>query len=521
MPIIIKLIEFFKEMFYLKKIIYIFGILFLSIVIILNFAFTTSIDGLECVTISSNSFLYIVGLILLGIFIFFIAKFINDKLYITEDCKHPKIRKCLPIIFVLIYTTFLILWPILVRPGIYGDCGTVCDIVQAIYNDNAQEAFLNPTYTSGVSIGSYFQSYPHQITLSFIYNIFLKIIHTSEVSFLRILNVFAVILIMFSLYKINTMLSKKYKTNKVLLFILSLTFFSLPMFSTFIYGDIPSLALCLLAVYFTMKYTDTKKIKYIVFASLLTMVAYMMRMNSLIFVIATVIYLLLNLFNGITKKTWKENLLNSVFVIVYVVISIFPSSLVQNYYLDKYNMDKSKSFPVISYILTGMEDKSYRANGWYDSAISEPALKNPDIKDEYVQRVKDRLHYFSQNIGYTFDFYTKKLASMWTENTYSAITNNANDDGNSFESFTAPLTFYQKTLLIVTCMCSLVVLIQNRKNLSLELIFLITIFIGGFAFHILWEAKSRYIIPYIVILIPVASILITTNFKKLFHKKIS
>lgn len=87
--------------------------------------------------------------------------------------------------------------------------------------------------------------------------------------------------------------------------------------------------------------------------------------------------------------------------------------------------------------------------------------------------------------------------------------------GNQFENFIAPLTFYQKVLLIITCVCSLIVLIQNRKNLSLELIFLITIFIGGFAFHVLWEAKSRYIIPYIVVLIPVSSILITTNFKKL------
>ena len=42
----------------------------------------------------------------------------------------------------------------------------------------------------------------------------------------------------------------------------------------------------------------------------------------------------------------------------------------------------------------------------------------------------------------------------------------------------------------------------------MDLIFLLTIFVGGFAFHILWEAKSRYIIPYIIVLIPIASICI-------------
>ena len=52
----------------------------------------------------------------------------------------------------------------------------------------------------------------------------------------------------------------------------------------------------------------------------------------------------------------------------------------------------------------------------------------------------------------------------------------------------------------------LIVLIQNRKNISLDVLFLITIFIGGFTFHLLWEAKSRYILPYVLVLIPIASI---------------
>ncbi len=57
------------------------------------------------------------------------------------------------------------------------------------------------------------------------------------------------------------------------------------MLTTFIYGDIPSLALCLFAVYFTMKYIENKKYKFIIIATILTSIANMMRMNSLIFVI--------------------------------------------------------------------------------------------------------------------------------------------------------------------------------------------------------------------------------------------
>ena len=50
-----------------------------------------------------------------------------------------------------------------------------------------------------------------------------------------------------------------------------------------------------------------------------------------------------------------------------------------------------------------------------------------------------------------------------------------------------------------------VVQLNNTNHDQIKCTFLITIFIGGFAFHILWEAKSRYIIPYIVVLIPVAA----------------
>ena len=109
---------------------------------------------------------------------------------------------------------------------------------------------------------------------------------------------------------------------------------------------------------------------------------------------------------------------------------------------------------------------------------------------------------------------------MWSENTYAAVRENINPKNENIQKMWAPLIFYQKILLIITTACSLIVLIQNRKKLSLEVIFLVTIFIGGFAFHTLWEAKSRYIIPYILILIPLASITIEKfNWKK--QKKVT
>lgn len=499
----------------MKKIIYIVGIVFLSLIIVLNVIFTANMEFSEYVEVNYNYWLYTIGIIILAAFIYFLTNVVNKVLYNGNNPEFKKeIRKLLFIESIVLYILFNIVWAITVNPKVVGDSVHVCNLAQTFYRGD-NELLHNTTY-AGISLFEYMQAYPQQVSLAFVFSMFFRLIHFDIMEVLRVLNVIGNIVIVFTLYKINKLLSKKYKTNKVLLLTLILTFLSIPMLLTFVYGDTPSLALCLLAIYFMMRYRETKLFRYPIFASIFTMMAYMMRMNSLIFIIATVIYLLLSMIKELKDNNFKTNLVSMAVIVAYVVISIFPTSLVKNYYADKYELDKNKVYPTISYILMAMEEGP-RENGGYNENIAKLALEDPQgAKEEYTKRVKERLKYFSENWGYAFNFYTMKLAAMWTENTYSAIMNN--EINNIWlENIIKPLTFYQKSLLIVTCLCSLIVLLQNRKNLSLEVIFLLTVFVGGFAFHILWEAKSRYIIPYIVVLIPIASICI--NKINIFKKK--
>ncbi len=505
----------------MKKIIYILGILFLGIIIILNLLFTAYLDSSEHVNISFNNWMYTIGVILVALLVYILTKIIDKFLYNNGESRLKKnLRRTLFVIVIAVYIVFNVMWLLSVNPPVVGDSVHVCNLAQTFYRNDPDQFLNNETY-AGVPLKQYLEAYPQQLSLSFIYSMFFRIIHFDVMEVLRILNLVGNILIVLAIYKIGSHLSKTYKTNKVLLLTLIVTFISLPLLSTFIYGDIPSLSLCLFSVYFMMKYTETKKIVYPIFASIFTMLAYLMRMNSLIFIIATVMYLLFNLIKDFRKKEIKEKILNTAIIIMYIFISIFPSTLVKNYYVEKYNLDKNKVYPNESYLLMAMEEAP-RGNGWYNEPTAEAAIRNPEgIRSEYVERIKNRLGYFLQNPGYAFNFYTMKITSMWTENTYSAIRNNTSTENDPLEKYVEPLTFYQKALLILTCVCSLIVLIQNRKNISMEIIFLITIFIGGFAFHILWEAKSRYIIPYIVVLIPVAAISINKFNIKDKLKKIS
>ena len=490
----------------MKKIIYGLAIMCLAIIVVLNIVFTTTLDESEHAIIQFNHLLYIIAFILVGIFIYYISEIVNQYLYNQSHLKaKEQLRKKVFISAMIIYGLCNILWVIFVNPKVIGDSVHVCNLAQTFYRDNPQQFLQNPTYV-GITLKEYMQAYPHQISLAFVFSLFFRIIHFDIMEILRVLNVIGNIGIAIALYKIHKQISKKYKTNIVRLLIFIVTFISLPMLTTYIYGDIPSLALCLFSVYFMMRYIETKQMRYPILASIFTMIAYMMRMNSLIFIIATSIYLILNLWKEWKKEKWKNRILQISIVVLYIIIAMFPASLVKNYYFDKYDLDKNKIYPNISYFLMAMEEGP-RGNGWYNEEIAGPALKNPEeMKIEYIQKIKDRLIYFSENLGYMFQFYTNKITSMWTENTYAAIRNNISKENDPLEKLTQPLTFYQKALFILICVCSIIVLVQNRKNLSYELIFLLTIFIGGFAFHILWEAKSRYVIPYVVVLMPIAAV---------------
>ena len=501
----------------MKRFFSIIGIIFLVIVIALNLIFTADLDASEHITISYNNIFYIIGLIVIGLIIYFVLNILNKYLY--KDEKKKKLRKILFISAISIYIIADILWTIFVRAPIVGDQVHVNSMGQLFYRGYDEEIINSDTY-AGIPLGEYIQAYNQQIPQAFLYSLFFRLIHIDEFGTPRALNVIAIIVILVAIYKIGNMISKNHKVNKVRLMVLFLTFLSLPMLSTFVYGDIPSLAFALLSVYYMMKFVDYNKLKYFTLATIFSMIAYMFRMNSLIFVIATVIYLLFNLFTKITSKTVKENIINALLIVIFIVVSIVPAQIVNDYYINKYNLDKSKEYPNISYILMGMSE-SWRGNGWYNEDIGEPALKNPESsKEEYAEKIKDRLTYFSQNMGYTFRFYTMKLASMWSENTYSAVRLNLlhESEDDYLNVIKEPLLFYQKALLILMCVCSIIVLIQNRKNLSVNVIYLLLIFMGGFAFHIIWEAKSRYIIPYIVVLIPIASIKIN-KFKKIGQKE--
>jgi 4-amino-4-deoxy-L-arabinose transferase-like glycosyltransferase len=271
-----------------------------------------------------------------------------------------------------------------------------------------------------------------------------------------------------------------------------------------------------------------KKTAYLILSGIFMSLGYMLRMNNLIFIIAIAIYMFLVLLN---MKEKKEILYGIICFIVFLELAFIPANTIKNYYSNKLSLKKESIYPVTGFLYMGMME-STRANGWYNDKHSQYGLNSDDAGPLYKDLIKERVKEFIKNPSSAIVFYGKKTYSMWCENTYQSVYHNRNiysnvyDLKNAPEEYDAFFTKYEIPIIIFSKAVSLLIFgfalaaaIKNKNNLSNEFILLLTVFIGGFLFHTIWEAKSRYILSYVVVLIPLASIVVLPKLNELKKNK--
>lgn len=360
----------------IKKIIYIVGIISLLIVFIMNIFLTGDMQVNEWVKVKTNSIAFIFSVVLLAIVIYLFGKFLDKKLVK---------RKYIFYGFLIIAYIGLNIFYINIknnRTPVY-DQGTVYNLSVAMYEDKLDDIISerNSIVTEAKN-GPYFERYQQQLTLAFVWKILFKIFNNSNYIIIRYFNLLGNILTISSIILICKELSKKYKINLYLGFIICCTFVSLIYLVTFVYGDATGLGFSMMGVYFIMKYVSEKKIRFALLSSLSMSMAYLLRMNYVIFVLAILIYLFLDLidknnykkFKTIERQNekkkikeiyikYKDNINNVikkvVVMIAFLAIILVPSNIIKTYYCNKMGLDKSKSFILTGYLYMGMSEAKY------------------------------------------------------------------------------------------------------------------------------------------------------------------
>ena len=372
---------------------------------------------------------------------------------------------------------------------------------------------------------SYLSYYPHQIGLVAYYEILLRIwnLVPGDVigyHFIKIINFVWTAILIICIYKLIQILFEK---SKYQIAFLCLMIFNLPLlfYSTFIYGELPSIAcfflglLCLVKI---IKKNAKHNYAYWLYVplSIISFAACVsIRKNTLILMIAVFIVLF---FVALSQKRYSLLLLTA----IYIAVCLGSLPAIQLFYEFRSGNHLGDGVPPLTYIAMGMQ-YAERGNGWYngynfltyENAGLDSAVAGKIASDYIAQR----LQYFSQNITEFIKFYFDKFQVQWCDGTYASLQATlATFSGRSsfFENlytysgwvhivFIFICNLFQNLLYLGNCVFSIVS--SKRKHTQFDFIHylcLIGVF-GIFLFHTFWEANSRYIFHSSLLLLPTAA----------------
>lgn len=257
----------------------------------------------------------------------------------------------------------------------------------------------------------------------------------------------------------------------------------------------------------------------------------MLRKNSLIPVIAVLLVLLFEALRPGRNGKMRLGLLIMAVCLALTSVNVLP--LTQKIYEKKAGNTLSSGVTAMSYLAMGMQEAS-RGCGWYngfnidtyDAAGMDTALANEISR----LAIDERLAYFREHPGYTADFYLHKHLSQWADGTYASRQATLATYGgrSSFfkEVYEGSLSggyiewcnAWQNVLylgVLVFCIDSLK---KRRESMvaghmadqtadqhgadQLYVYVGLIAVLGGFLFHTFWEANSRYIFSYSLLLMP-------------------
>lgn len=398
------------------------------------------------------------------------------------------------------------------------DSASVFSIAEALALGHTQ--VIHPTE-------SYLSYYPQQIGLIAFYEIILRIWNLLGVSYsasyiIQCVNVGMACVIVYFQYNTTCLLFQDSDSAAISYIFLAMLNAPLIVYTSFVYGEIPSFAFLSGGLYLLLKYlksfdTDGRR-GWITAAGCLSMLtaSVALRKNSLIVIIAAVLVLL---WEWLASR--RHRLL--LFGFLLILCSVFVLPAIQHIYEQRAGNTLSSGVPAISYVAMGMQESS-RGNGWYNgfnfNTYQESNLNTAVTVSKSKAAISASLSAFRANPGYALRFYRDKFLSQWTDGSYfcrqatQAHTDARRDIVESIYSgkLSKPFIHYCNIYQLLVYAFAFVCLFRQwhgRRSgdppVRLPFYTAMIAVLGGFLFHMVWEANSRYILPYFLLMLPYAA----------------
>lgn len=351
----------------------------------------------------------------------------------------------------------------------------------------------------------YMRIYPNQLGMVSILEIIYRLSGGEHFRLFQYLNCVGNGLIFGMLYLFVEKCFQRRKITNLFLF-LCFGCCHLILYSTFVYGTTLGLAFALTAVYLELLFLEKKRWYLGIGSGVLISLSILIKNNYSIFFVGM---LLLFLYKGIHKKRLECLLLALLSVLVFGV----AKDTLESCYETRSGMELGSGMPKIMWIAMGMQEGD-RGEGWYNAFNYDTFRETGCDAEKSVEMAKaaigGSLDTFQKDPAYALRFYYRKFVSQWNEPTYEALWVNISHegefstivqslyDGKLHKILVEYMNLYQSLILFGGS----VILIRKRREWTEEQLLFPLILLGGFLFHMIWEAKSQYIISYFILLLP-------------------
>ena len=366
----------------------------------------------------------------------------------------------------------------------------------------------------------YFTIYPQQKAVCIAMSLFVRVFHDNGLTAYHIFSLICAALIVLLGANLAYRLSGREESGTAAAIMLA-EFISIVLYTTYVYGTLPSLCFTLIAFYAVCRLMQTKRPVWIILELVGAALMYVFYTGTLIAMIAICIILLI--FSvGLLKSGRRQ------FVIAALVGAWMPllvaagirSAAGNCFYFHTGLSSKADALPASAWILMGITSDANLGPGGYDGSSVDLFYGNESNSAKTDIAAKEGIRnalIAYRNRDRSLTFFEEKTTVQWLDPWFNGLTMTVYSFSPEEMGILAPLFIphtlerIQRCLLalmnVCYCMASLYLILQIRnKKPRLEMLLLPLYFVGGFVFQLFWETKGRYCFPYYVCLLILAGI---------------
>lgn len=296
------------------------------------------------------------------------------------------------------------------------------------------------------------------------------------------------------------------------------------LYCTFLYGNLPGLCCALWALCLMRDWTERAGIARALGAVALIGLSAAIKPNCIIIAIAIAI---ITVIMAISTKRYRALLL-ALFIAASPFAAIAGAKLA---FEANTGAKLSSGTPQAAFLAMGMQEGP-RAAGWFNqytyNLMTECGLDAGKASEQALRDISGRLAVFRADPRYAASFYNNKLTSQWSETTFESIWVNRTalyDDSRPAIAdrllngpFRNGIESYQEWYVLLIYLCFVVGLIlfcaravrREAWHSVFGLAVLAVSVLGGFIYHMLFEAKSQYLFIYLPMMLPFAALALTS-----------